>query len=92
MLTHWVGNATEKLSAEDYDKVRYRCFEKTGCLIIVDGSADDKINPKGLQNYVVLPPLPMTGPAEVPACELPALASHKEVNNDELKENFKLQL
>ena len=92
MLTHWVGNATEKLSAEDYGKVRYKCFEKTGCLITAGGSADDKINPEGLKNYVVPPPLPMNGPAEVPACQLPALASHKEVNNEESTENFEQQL
>ena len=83
LLTHWDGNATGKLFAENYDKVRYRCFEKTGCLITVDGSADDKINPEGLKNYVAPQPLPMTRPAEVPACELPALASHKEVNKEE---------
>ena len=34
----------------------------------------------------------MTGPAEVPTCELPALASHKEVDNEEVTENFEEQL
>ena len=69
-----------KVTAEDYDKVWY------------DGSTDDKINPEGLKNYIVQPPLPITGPAEVPACVLPALASHKEVNNENITENFEQQL
>ena len=91
-LTHWVRNVTEKLSAQDSDKIRYRCFEKTGYLITVDGSAEDKVNPEGLKNYVVPPPLPMTEPAEVVACELPEITSHKEVNNDEITERFEQQL
>jgi len=59
LITHWVGNAYNQLMSDEYSKTRYRCFEKTGCLITVDGSEDDKISPEGLTNYVVPPPLPI---------------------------------
>lgn len=58
-ITHWVGNAYNQLMSDEYSKTRYRCFEKTGCLITADGSEDDKISPEGLTNYVVPPPLPI---------------------------------
>ena len=30
----------------------YQAFRETGCLMAVDGSGDEKIQPKGLKNYV----------------------------------------
>ena len=33
LLTHWVGNAYEKLNDSNYTNLRYRCFQRTGCLI-----------------------------------------------------------
>ena len=59
LITHWVGNAYNQLMGEEYSKTRYRCFEKTGCLITADGSEDTQISPEGLTNYVVPPPLPI---------------------------------
>ena len=52
-ITHWVGEAYQRLMGDEY--ARTRSFEKTGSLITVDGSEDDKINPEGLPNYVVPP-------------------------------------
>ena len=62
---------------EEYSNTRYRCFEKTGCLITADGSGDNKISPEGLTNYVIPPPLPVNISIEmepvipVPAEEVP---------------------
>ena len=42
-----------------YDHFRWRCFERTGCLLTADGSDDDKVKPEGMPEYVVPPPLPI---------------------------------
>ena len=52
LITHWVGNAYNQLMGEEYSKTRYRCFEKTGCLITADGSEDTQISPEGVTNNV----------------------------------------
>ena len=57
LITHWVGEAYSKLMRGDYSKSRWRSFEKTGCLIMADGSEDSKIEPEGLTGYTVPPPL-----------------------------------
>ena len=55
LITHWVGAAWEKLfSNKDYHPDRY--FERTGCLLTLDGSEDDKVNVQGLPNYKPPPP------------------------------------
>ena len=41
--------------------------KKTGCLITADGSEDKKIQPEGLSNYEVHPPIPIE-PSEAPPC------------------------
>ena len=66
MITEWVGNAVDTLNHSNYDNFRWRCFEKTGILITADGSEDEKIQPVGLTDYKVPPPLPMPGPLEHP--------------------------
>jgi hypothetical protein len=49
LLTKWTATAWGKLRLEtSYIK---RLFEKTGCLLTVDGSEDDKVRPQGLNNY-----------------------------------------
>ena len=53
LITHWVGEAHERLQSEEYNKTRYRCYEKTGCLVTADGSNGAKINHEGLHDYVV---------------------------------------
>jgi hypothetical protein len=37
------------------DKMRIGCFERTGMLMTLDGSDDDKIRPQGLTIPVVVP-------------------------------------
>jgi hypothetical protein len=65
LLTHWIGEAHRIIAKSDYDSVRFRCFQKTGCLITADGSDDDKIKPEGLEDcYVVPPPLSIKSPIE----------------------------
>lgn len=59
LLTHWTGEAFEKLKHPKYDHSRWKCFERTGCLITVDGSDDDKIKPEGMKDYIVPPPIPI---------------------------------
>ena len=61
LITYWVGDAWEILQGDKYKDSRYRCFERTGCLITADCSNDDKINPEGLPGYVVPPCLPFDG-------------------------------
>ena len=59
LITHWVGNAYNKLIPQDYKPYVWRMWEKTGCLITADGSEDEKIQPEGLKEYKVQPPMPM---------------------------------
>ena len=86
LITEWVGNAVDTLNHSNYDNFRWRCFEKTGILITADGSEDEKIQPEGLTDYKVPPPLPMPGPLEHPdiIAPEPALDPLDEVPEDEL--------
>ena len=59
LITHWVGEAWEKLKSPKYDASRWKCLERTGCLLTADGSVDDKVKPEGMSAYVVPPPLPI---------------------------------
>ena len=92
LITHWVGDAWELLQSDEYDRSRYRCFEKTGCLITADGSGDDKINPEGLPGYVVPPSLPFDGSDNAVDCPVPEAApepideSRHEDEDEELLE------
>jgi len=56
LITHWAGNAYQKLIGPAYDSFRWRLFQKSGCLITANGEDDDKIQPEGLDNYKVPPP------------------------------------
>ena len=58
LITHWVGNAYNKLISQDYKPYVWRIWEKAG------GSEDEKIQPEGLKEYKVQPPMPME-PAQV---------------------------
>ena len=51
LMTKWTAAAWKELC--QYKNFFGRLFEKTGCLIIVDGSEDHKISPQGLENYRV---------------------------------------
>ena len=78
LITHWVGEAYQRLMGDEYAQTWWRSFEKTGCLITADGSEDHKINPEGLPNYVVPPPLPMTTSQEPMECAPPEPAAEPE--------------
>ena len=58
------GDAWNKLCSPEYENFRRRCWEKTGCLIIADGSKDDKITLEGLPSYRVPPPIDYIPAAE----------------------------
>ena len=49
LMRKWTGAAWWVLS-KDKDFIK-RLFQKTGCLITIDGSDDDLINPQGLEDY-----------------------------------------
>ena len=49
LTTKWAG-AAWKEQVKDKDFIK-RLFQKTGCLITVDGSDDDMIKPQGLEDY-----------------------------------------
>ena len=75
----------EKLKDSDYTNLRYRYFQRTGCLITAGGSEDNCITPEGLDGYMIPPPLP-TQSAEVPMqCETsePELPPTAECENVE---------
>ena len=48
LICNWAGEAYETLLGPEYDNLRRRCFEKTVCLMMADGSEDDLITPEGL--------------------------------------------
>ena len=70
LITHWVGENYNRLSGEQYASSRWRCFEKTGCVITANGSEDEKIQPEGLHGYTLPPPLPITASKEPMQCQL----------------------
>ena len=75
LITYWVGEAYNRLSGEKYASSRYRCCEKTGCLVTADGFGDDKIQPEGLLGFSIPPPVPVVGPQnllDLPPPELSA--------------------
>ena len=51
LFTKWVGQAWEEVSS--MKEMVKRSFMKTGITVAVDGSQDNKINIKGLENYRV---------------------------------------
>lgn len=53
LITKWAGEAWERLtSMEHYRDTIWKCFQKTGGLMTVDGTDDEKICPvAGLKNY-----------------------------------------
>ena len=62
LIAHWVGEAYQDLCKND--NLRWRTFEKTGCLMTADGSGDELITPEGLDNYQVPPPMSLLDPQE----------------------------
>ena len=81
------------LSTSKYDKLRRKCWMKTGCLITADGSEDHLIKLEGLPEYQVPPPslVELVGSTavsnlnEVPPREIDVNESNNEIN--EIAEN-----
>eukprot|EP00732_Lithocolla_globosa_P004452 Lithocolla_globosa_v1_NODE_4115_length_1507_cov_6.719008.p1 type:complete len:100 gc:universal NODE_4115_length_1507_cov_6.719008:1109-1408(+) len=59
-MTQWFAEGLERVHAKKY--ARWRYFEKTCCLVTVDGSRDHLIQPEGLKGYTF--PRVATGSAE----------------------------
>ena len=79
LIEIWVGDAFRKFSTvEKYKKMCYRSFEKTGCLITVDGSDDDKIQPESMHGYIVPPPLDVRNTIEVVDAHIPEALDEPE--------------
>ena len=55
LITKWAGAAYRKLTANSYNGLRWRMFEKTGCLLTASGEGDSLVCPEGLVNYKVPP-------------------------------------
>lgn len=53
LISHWAGEAWDKLSSEKYDSFREGIWQTTGCMMTVDGTNDEKIKPEGLVQYTV---------------------------------------
>ena len=82
LITHWVGDAWETLSGPEYDHMRRRCWERTGCLMTADGSEDGKVTPEGLPNYKIPPPL-----LYLPTCEANPVSNAPDAPNDDNNED-----
>ena len=57
------------LCGPEYEHLRWRCWQKTGCLMTADGTEDQLITPEGLPGYIVPPRLlylPVTDVIPVP--------------------------
>jgi transposase-like protein len=51
LTTIWAGDAWDAFCASHFARARWRYFEKTGLLMTLDGTDDDKIMPEGSTNY-----------------------------------------
>lgn len=69
LITHWVGEAYKKLAGSEYDNLRLRVWQKTGCLMTADGSEDGLIKPEGLKSYIVPPPALLEPSVSLPQAE-----------------------
>ena len=52
LFTKWVGKAWEKITSDNKDSV-IRTFRKCGISVAIDGSEDDEIRIRGLDEYQV---------------------------------------
>ena len=69
LITHWVGEAYKKLAGSEYDNLRLRVWQKTGCLMMADGSEDGLIKREGLKSYIVPPPALLEPSVSLPQAE-----------------------
>ena len=88
LISHFVGEAHQRLQHPNYHGFIWNCFERTGCLITVDGSGDSKIKPEGLSDYEVLPPLSRLGPDEAPEIAVVEAEPPEDILEPEIDEDF----
>ena len=63
LISHWAVEAYKKLCNTDYDTFYFKIWQKTGCLMSVNGTDDDKIKLEGLNDYQLPPPMLLLDPA-----------------------------
>ncbi|KAK3270635.1 hypothetical protein CYMTET_20977 [Cymbomonas tetramitiformis] len=87
LMTWWAGNGYARM-VKRVNINRY--FEKTGCLMTVNGQGDEKINPEGLASFKFDRPVIPTVLAETPVQNHVPAVSHAEleeaVHREELSE------
>ena len=88
LITKWAGNPYRQLNRPSYEKFRWRLFEKTGCLITANGSEDDKINPEGLPNYKVPPPIMLDPSTAPPASSIVPEKDSNDTENEDVFDDF----
>ena len=91
LITHWVGEAYEKLMSDDYSQSLCHSFEKTGCLITADGSDDLMIRPEDLRGYVVPPPFSTVSSDRPLSCPIPE-AAPDELQQDQIIDQVQIPL
>ena len=84
LITHWAGEAWEKLISSKYEHLMGSCWTKTGCLMTADGS-EDHLKPEGVKDYVVLPPSLLEPSTYAVASNEPPLGT-SEADDDDMTE------
>ena len=84
LISHWAGEAWDKLSSEKYDSFREGIWQTTGCMVTVDGTNDKKIKPEGLAQYTVPPPSVVEPTPQTPVVNTPDTVAN--INEDDYEE------
>ena len=84
LISHWAGEAWDKLSSEKYDSFREGIWQTTGCMMTVDGTNDEKIKPEGLAQYTVPPPSVVEPTPQTPVVNTPDTVVN--INEDDYEE------
>ena len=85
LITHWAGEAWEKLISPKYEHLMRSCWTKTGCLMTADGNEDHLIKPEGLKDYAVLPPS-LLGPSTYAVASNEPPLDTSEADDDDVTE------
>jgi hypothetical protein len=91
LITQWAGEAWERLTTDEcYKDTIFKCFVRTGAMITVDESDDDKICPlAGLKGYTIPSIVELTNNA-IPEDEnsnIPASHENEDDNDNEEEGN-----
>ena len=62
LITHWAAEAWKKFVTEEYAQFTLNAWQKTGCMMTVDGSEDHFIKPEELGGDYSAPPPPTYEP------------------------------